>query len=55
MIESRDENTVPRFLNPIVYYLVGDRLFVFAQNRLSNVTIFNNNYTKKPLKAVIKI
>ena len=44
---------INKFLNPIVYYYVGDRLFVFEQDLLVNVVIFNNNITKKPLATKI--
>ena len=39
---------VPRFLNPTLYFYVGDRLFFMYKDLIVNKPIFNNNFTKKP-------
>jgi len=39
---------IPRFLNPTLYFYVGDRLFFLYKDLIVNKPIFNNNFTKKP-------
>ena len=44
---------IPRFLNPTLYFYVGDRLFFLYKDLIVNKPIFNNNFTKKPSGARI--
>ena len=43
-VSSIIEREIPKFLNPLLFYYVGDRLFKYQANgHIVNQTIFNNN------------
>ena len=47
------EQVVARFMSPITYYFVFDRLFMFQEGNLVYKLLTNNKVSKYPLRTVI--